>query len=666
MVWSSSAPASAKNVDDALTATAVSEHERASALLQSPTASRESRTQAARFLLGSADPRARTELTDVLTIHPEELGISQPDSGDQPPSETRTIVLQAIAQCDDVGDWMTQHLLVLARTPLAADRTLEQQLAAVEALGSVRTRIAARELVTLACGQASPAQISAGAYAALTRLSGHEEFGNDCRLWSQWLMQVEVLSDAQWHQTLTTAIAAQARAAMLERDAASRRLVDRFSDELQDAQTIEERSLLIESAMRDELTPMRRAGFTAALQDLANSRPLEPRVGQAAMDILASSIAESRRDAAELLNVLAPSSFAQRASDALKRETDSRVAALLLKSQARWPSPDLRATVLRWMEFGEPTRTPAIEAADALYDRGWLFDQADREKALRVLSNADADALPPAGVRLLFALGDQEQKTRVSTMLRTGTSDRRRVIAEVLARQPDALPVILDAARADGALFDAALKALTAHWQTADSYRLALSLPTDDPDLRRALLLQLAAKLSPDDLLAAAVQETDLENREAMLARLVSEPLRWTSGTMPGLASATQPAGVRDGLLLLTQTRLELGRPSAALIALDALAPASVLTDTLQRDALRLEALLWLGRIDEAAQLSCGPGEWLAGLDRCTDLAHAPRVLATIRERFGTAMSPDQIMRLAILRDRTASFVGPPSRVERD
>src|SRR5690606_31138620 len=90
--------------------------------------------------------------------------------------------------------------------------------------------------------------------------------------------------------------------------------------------------------------------------------------------------------------------------------------------------------------------------------------------------------------------------------------------------------------------------------------------------------------------------------------------------------SPNERHAVYECLLLLAETRLALGRPDAALAALDTI-PDDI-PEPQRVDRLRLIALLWTNHLDRAAELDTPAAVWLDGLERCIGEPHATDVAA--------------------------------------
>jgi hypothetical protein len=237
---------------------------------------------------------------------------------------------------------------------------------------------------------------------------------------------------------------------------------------------------------------------------------------------------------------------------------------------------------------------------------------------------------------------------------------------------------LLAAARTDPTLFAQATRAIKAFAADGEGFRLLSGAAAPSNADRQKALLELTSGMSASTLVNVAAQTSDLRLREAMLARLVSFSARESVKTgapterpqLPALDQSpdavtnaerrTSPDRVR-ALLLLCRTRMELRQPGAALKALDALVLDGEGTADPEIPALRTTALLWVGRIDEAAAIDGGPECWLDGLENSIGQVHAMQVATLIDERFGSAGKLDDSLRrrFEVAREQAAAFVGP-------
>ena len=643
-------------------------------ILKDRAANRAMREAAVQRMMASVDQTTRAELVAVLTGDAAiETGPAGPTSGGKAGEhgvgapglgpDAQTLALEEVVAAINAPPWLVTPLSLQARKG-----TPERRSQAVMALSSIRTRDSVRVLLALAGEPETPPPVRGTAYAALARLTG-QDLGGELKAWSLWFTQVEWQPEAEWRRILAESLAARVEAAARDRDRVTGRLVEELRRSFSGATTPEARSTQLEAFIRDELLPVRRLGFSLALQELANARGLDQRVAKSALGVLKDQNVETRRSAAELLNVMAPENFAPALRDALMTETDPIAAGSLLRVAARWPAESVRPVALKWLEDSATYAPgePAMDALAALLDAGMLEGAGDRERVLAVVRERALVTLPASGLRLLFALGEDPDRAHVLELLTTGDTERRRAVGEALVSDPRAFDPIINAAKSDLALYPVAIAACGAHKNTADGFRLISELPAGSAEARRQALIGFAAKLKPSDLLAAARDVHDPSLCEAILARLTSEPLvrrfdAGRSGVGAGLAGQsrfTQSPSVVAGLLLLCRTRLELGQPAAALKALDALTPVSDRVEEDERDGMRTVALLWVNKIDEAAAIHGTEAAWVDGLERSIGQPHAQAILRVIDDRFGSEMPAALAARLRPLRQQLGMSMGP-------
>jgi hypothetical protein len=621
--------------------------------LAAPGASPESIREQLGSMLRGHDPGERTCLEFMLDTRPapEHAHLAALRGG----------LLESVGEIAVAPAWLSGPLARVARDRGAGGVQREERLAAVVALGSVRSREAAAALIDIAADPETATDLRAAAFPALARLSGRDDIPATLDAWQGWLASVKWLPEAEWRRVLAEGLAEKADRAERERSFASDRLVDVLREQFFDATAGAERSRLIERALADRVSAVRRAGLSLALQELANARQLDERVAAAAVRLLADSDRETTRQAAELLSVLSPGEVSREVHQRLDEERRPEVAALLLRYSAQWPSADARASALRWLDVPGPAREAALDVIEALLNRK-LLRSPDAERVLAALRAVDVDTLGPAGLRLLYALGTASERARLVQELSDQDPARRLGVAEALAREPSALSDLLGVARSDPAIASLTVRALAKHRPTAESFSVALTLPIASEREKRDLLLELSRQLRPAALLRVARQTADLTLREALLARLTSEPLSRSAHFELSLTErlSTQRPAILAGLLLLAQTRLELGQPAAALQALDAAQPIIGSSPMPDAQSLRVTALVWLARIDDALAIDAPIDAWMDGLAKSADLPHADSVLYALRQRFAgdSALANDPAVAALAERARR-SFIGP-------
>ncbi|MCC6322387.1 MAG: hypothetical protein IT438_13240 [Phycisphaerales bacterium] len=639
------------------------------AIVRSASALPAARSAAADRLLNDPGPDARAAVIELLNVRASDADLADPAR-----VEVAGLVLARIAAMPSAAPLLLNPIKACAPAPardLAGRAADELTIAAIRAAGSIRTRESVEWLIEQA-RIGSPPGRSAAAFASLTRLTGHSEFGADANRWGLWFSQVRWISDAEWRRDLADSLARRAdelnaqRAELLDRVVASARKGYLAVESMGD------RSVQLAQFMNDDLAEVRLLGLSLARQELANARRLEPVAVDAVQKVLEDPVPAVRREAIELITILAPTDDQRQAEAAaaiarsLGRETDPLVAGALMRAAARWPDAALVPIALGWLESSQPAVFgPACGLLDAIraVDFAAVSPSAGRLSAavMRALDAEGAPGVDGAALRLLFAFGGERERSRALSLLGDAVPATRLAAAESLAQLEGAADAVTDAARNDPALFPAAAAAIARHRSTFAGFRTLAQLPCDSPDLRRDRLLALSRQLSHADLYRAANGTADANLREAMLARLLSEPL---SAQFAINTRRTMRPGVVAGLLLLYGTRVELGRPAGALAAIEALSPTLDRDNNHELDDQRTEMLLWLNRLDEAGHLRGSIEAWLNGLQHCIGLPHARAALAALEARFGPNISGPEAERLAALRmaiEATPEFYGPPA-----
>jgi len=593
----------------------------------------------ARVLRDLAAPQAdRAEAADALLAlsersAPELTALLAPGEATD---GAREILLARIAAASWAPACLGEPLEVLARSPGAA------RLPAIAALGSVRTRQAAAVLVDLAVGHEGP--VRAAALSALGRLSGRTDLGTDPAAWSAWFEQVRYLSEPEWRRTLAQGLAARADRLAVQRDRTLSRLVDWTRLVLVDMPS-EARVQRLESLLSDPLDPMRRLGLELANRELANARTLPEGVGLAALPLLKDPSPSIRQAAADLVISLAPPGAARVLAGALLDERDPGVAGALLKAAARWPDASTRPAVLAWLESGGPAVPAATDAACALHEAGMLGGPDERARVLARLRESEPGALSTCGLRLLAAIGDDQDRRAVLGMLGSDRAAWRLRAAEALAGNVAQLEAVIGAADLDPALFMVAARAVAAHRPTLEGYLEVLRLRAPTPEERRSGLFTVAAGLSVPDLLGAARVTDDPAVRRALLGRVAGAgagPVRPSFG----------PFGPDPAMVAALLIQAERGTAEPAL-APGAEVPATGDEAPREpREVFLTRCLLWLGRTEQARALNGPASAWLDGLELSVSSGHAGRLADELEARFAGTLSAAEQARLGMLRAR--------------
>lgn len=312
-----------------------------------------------------------------------------------PPVPAQLVLMRAIADMPTAPGPLAKPLATIAAArDHASDSPMDLRLAAVRALSSVRTRESARALFDLT---ASTEPIRTAALSALARLSGRADLGEDRARWERWLGGVEWTTEAEWRRVLAEGLAARADALSARSESALAKLVEVLSRRYAATEAAAERSSQLASMLRDDLDAVKRLGFSLATTELANARPLEPVVAEAAIGCLADDESDIRAAAADLLRLIAQPEQAEAIARAVMVETDPAAAARLLACVARFPREEVIQPAVRWLAHGALTEGPAIDALLALQRAELLSNVEATERIVEMLLRIDptTSALSP-------------------------------------------------------------------------------------------------------------------------------------------------------------------------------------------------------------------------------------------------------------------------------
>lgn len=539
------------------------------------------------------------------------------------------LLIDAVARLSDPDPALLEPIIEV----LAASSG-EQRPRVLAAVGSFRTRQAVGALVA-AAGEGPSAHDRRAAIDALIRATGRSDLGWDPARWEAWFEERRWLGEADWREEVARGQAARADALAAELRAVSIRLSE-GARRFYLAASAEERATLLADWLADGSPALRDAAFDLIQRELASGRAVPSTVGQAALAWLAHADPAVRTRAALVVSRLPATDAGAAVARALQVETDEVAAATLLQAAARWPSPAVRDAVVRWVGSGPPAAPAAMEAALTLLRAGLLEAAPDRQRVLDAVRATNLSELPPGGLRLLVLLGDDADRDALTRRAIDNVADQRPAIAAALAEDPRSVEHVLALAESHPALGGVAARAVAAHRSDAASVLRLAALPAPSSEARAEWVLQAAAVLPVDQLvLAAEAPAIEPALRESMLSRLarVEGP--------PAPQAAPDPARAR-GLLLLAQTRLDLGRPDAALQALDALSRDEEALDAPRAACLRTVTYLWLNRLGSAWELEAPASAWIDGLRRAVAAPHARAIEATIASRFAGRLTADE------------------------
>ncbi len=588
-----------------------------------------------------AAPAARTEAAGVLVqralVSEVERGpVEQILSGPATEGSAAWYVLGCLSRQSTLPAW-TQAALqdVIVR---GDERSAAR---AVTGLGGIRTREVARALLSLGTTDRRDA-VRKASWVALARLSGRADLLDDAAQWRAWLDQAESLSRDEWSQQLEQGLARRADAADAARQSAVSRLVEAYR-RVHVSLPPEQRSEFLAGLLRDDTDDVRSLGFELVLRELSENARLGTAVESAAIALLDAPLASVRERAGLLIAQLSPASARGSVTTALQRETDPAAAAALLRAASRWPDEAMLETALSWVKRPGSARASAVDYIRALMRAGFIQSPQTRAEVLDALRALAPGDIPPGACDLLVHLGTEDDVKIVAQLLSKVAGPVRLAAAQALLAVPDHIDDILLAAQDDPELFDVAARGVTMYWPTAEGFRSISALKAPTQEAWRRGLLKLAEMMPAPDLVDVA-QTAEPGLREPLLAnlssvnRILSE--RYSTPTFEALGK---------GLVELARLRLELNKPDAALAALDSMQELPVLQGESVVNTIRVESLLCLGRIAEAAAVPAGPSPWIAAMTRSLDKPFVRTMADEFKSKFAGELTPEESMRVQAL-----------------
>lgn len=520
-------------------------------------------------------------------------------------------------------------------TATTPDFPLSARLAAVRLLPRFGSRDAATRLIALLDDEAPG--VAPGARQSLREMTGQGDgWTND--QWKAWAAEAAAWSDRAWTSAITTRLAARNRA-MGDRQRTLGDEVVSLYRRLHVELDAPGRTTLLAELIRDDRAPLRDLGFELAGRDLSARTQLGPEVATAAAARLTHPDPATRARAATLVTRLVPPDAMITLTRALQTEAVPAAAEPMLLGVARWPNEAAVIPTTRWLDREDAPFGAVATALWSLAQAGLLGEAGVRDRVLTALRERDAERGGEPALKLLVSLGNEDDLARVAALLGSQDDPLRNAAANALAETASGAAHLIETAGTDPRLFVPASRAIGAHMATPDGLLRLAGLPAIDPAVRDVAILELGQRLRAEDL-SKAVSQAGLPDpiRERILARL-AEPDR------------ERTPGVLDGLLLLAETRLNLGRPADARTTLREIDPAVLGESQLRtRARLLLAAALFSGDLDAANDMDDPTlDDWLAAWRRLPDPSDLRRRAAeAIAERFGGRISPEQRAELGL------------------
>lgn len=557
----------------------------------------------------------------------------------------KTLLIRGLAR----EPWLPETLLP-ALTDVLRTAEGDRIGRVLAAIGSMRTPAALR-LVAEHLDPTRPEGTRTAALSALVRATGREDLGTSLAAWLEWIDRTSgdprIDAGSPGSSGLMTAIVRGLAERAERQSTRSRDLATRLTDaqrRLYVATLAAQRPALLAAMLRDDVGEVRALGFELVERELVSAATPGDEVITAIVDLLRHPTAPVRAEAAGLLGRIAPEGAGTAVAAALTVEQDPAAAAALLTAASRWPSTDLRAPVLRWLENGPGTRPVAAEAALAM-QRASIWTDDDLVRILGAMRRVATTDLTPAGCRLSASIGTDDDRQSLAELLLMGTSAQRAAVADALTGRREHVDAVLAAADRDPALIPTAARTVAACRANLDGFRAIARLPAPDEASRRAALQTVGEALGTGALLSAADHiGGDTPTVIWLLERALARSQEAVAASEPGAIDLLRESAER-----LARQRLELGRPAEAIAALDAAGEA---TPTSRLTALRVVALIVLGRVEDARRLGAGPEAWLEGLERVVGLEQAAEVVRAIRADMNDRLDEAQTARFESLASR--------------
>ncbi|MBU6413344.1 MAG: hypothetical protein KGS45_07705 [Planctomycetes bacterium] len=546
---------------------------------------------------------------DSLTLIPEDLAL-------------------CLASCADKNQILAPQIArVLARCE--GRNTLPWLVSHTAADANELTRAAARQSLLALAGPSAPDP-------------------DDHASWTDWLNRAQALTEAQWLSLRLRTMANQhAKVSQVlsstaaDLTAARRRLYLALNPA--------ERAPLLSEWLTQSNPSGRGVALELMLRELAAGTSIDASLAQGVFPLLRSDNPSERADAARVLARLSPPDAGSALAAQLSRETESAPIDAILSALVAWPSHVTDAELEHWIEWSNPPHPAALEIALGKMRRGEINSDSLRSVVLSAARERLQSGPTPASCQLLCQYGTDADRALVSELLQDSRPAIRYAAAESLVPEPQYVIPIAVAASNDPALITLAARAFVLHAPTLDSFKLLFAMPGEAQ--QRIFLLSFLASVMPADQVQSAI--TIIGPDPSLLDRLLST-LENPNRILSESQDDTQATAIAKGLLTLAQARLELGKPDAALSALQSLPSLDIYADPAITTRTFLACWLALARIDDARAMKADADAWL---DALTVIKGQPRderqrTFDAFSIDFGPTLTTDQRARFEALQSR--------------
>jgi hypothetical protein len=476
---------------------------------------------------------------------------------------------------------------------------------------------------------------------------------DDHASWTEWLSRAQALTESQW---LTLRIRTMANENAKATQALSSTAADLTAARrrLYLALDTAERAPLLSEWLTQPNPSGRGVALELMLRELAAGTSIDASLSQAVFPLLRSDNPLERADAARVLARLSPQDGGSALAAQLARETESAPIDAMLSALVAWPSHVTDTELEHWIEWSNPPHPAALEIALGKLRQGEVNDERLRSVILSAARERLNSGPTPAACQLLCQYGRDSDRSLVGDLLNDSRPAIRYAAAESLVPEPEYVIPIAVAASKDPALITLVTRAFVLHSPNLESFKLLFAMPGEAQ--QRITLLSFLASVMPADQLQQAI--TIIGPEPELLERLLST-LENPNRILSESQDDTQATAIAKGLLILAQARLELGKPDAALAALQSLPSLDIYADPAVSTRTFLACWLGLGRIDDARAMKADAAAWLDALTviKGQPRADRQRTLDAFSLDFGPTLTADQRTRFDALQSRLGAEV---------
>ncbi len=407
------------------------------------------------------------------------------------------------------------------------------------------------------------------------------------------------------------------------------------------------RNTLIVELLRDDRERVKLLGFDLASRDLGSGSTLDQETAQITIKLLDDPRPEVRLNAVRLLTRLALPDSMVLLGEALKGESDPRVAEALLRALERWPDANARDEVLAWYT-GDPTiHRAAASAAWALAELGAWSDDEARTRLLDHARNIPDELLTAPDARLIATLDGASGVQRLLAIARGESSPIRNDVIDALTRTPSGVDPLLELIGSDPAYFEPMSRALIEHRASPEGFRILTALPAPSREVRRDAIDRMGSRLDTRDLdhavrLARNAGTLDDELSIRVLQRLIA-------------SGQAIPARESPGVVLLATLELANARPDRAIEVLGFLPDSGVdPASTLRAASVQTTSMILLGEYDRAMAQGEDVQPWLDAIDLAPSAERKAEIASRILGSGSLTISDEQREQLESIKPHSA------------